>query len=76
MKIVYASATCSATTSDGLPVRMQAGEPWDGDDPFVAEHPDLFIETPGFPYPRRTVAEPTVEQATAAPGERRNVRRG
>ena len=72
--IVYAQSTCSAATADGIPVRMVEGEPWAAEDPFVKTHPGLFAATPPGPgFPRRT--EHPVEQATAAPGERRSVKR-
>jgi hypothetical protein len=73
--IVYASATCAAATADGIPVTLVEGEPWASDDPFVVARPEFFSASPPGPaFPRRTVA--VVEQATAAPGERRNVRHG
>lgn len=76
MRYVYAAASCAASTVEGLNLSLTQDEAWDADDPFVKHRPDLFTDEPT--YPRRTVApvEPTVEQATAAPGERRNVRRG
>ncbi len=40
---------------------VYAGRAFDVDDPFVADHPEYF--------------EPPVEQATAAPGEKRSTRR-
>ena len=43
-------------------VPVFAGRAFDADDPFVADHPDLFNEP--------------VERATAAPGEKRNTKRG
>jgi len=75
--IVFAQASLSA----GSPVdrvRLKAGEPWWADDPFVLANPDLFGQ---YPPDLRMVrgargASVTVEQATAAPGERRGVRRG
>ena len=73
-RIVYCTANGAASTSDGIPVRLIEGEPWDADDPFVRSHPGVFSDTPPAPrFPRRSQA---VEQATAAPGERRGARRG
>jgi hypothetical protein len=44
------------------------GEPWDADDPFVAKHPEHFSDDPG----RSLRGSGRVEQATAAPGEKRS----
>jgi hypothetical protein len=46
---------------------------WPADDPVVKAHPEWF-DLPRKAAEKR--AEPVVEQATAAPGEKRNVRRG
>jgi len=51
----------------GNPVTLHAGETWAADDPVVVEHPSLFAAKPSVV--RRTVQR--VEQATAAPGQRR-----
>ncbi len=70
MKHVYAAANCATTTSEGLSVILREGDVWAADDPLTKLHPSLFSDTPPGPrFPRRTVA--VVEQATAAPGERR-----
>jgi hypothetical protein len=75
IKIVYATATCAASTTEGFPVRMSEGEPWAGDDPFVKSHPGFFSDVPPAPnFPRRT--EIVFEQTSAAPTERRTVKRG
>lgn len=72
--IVFATSSGSAAAPDGGIVAFREGEPWAADDPFVTAHKDLFSDAPPGPsFPRRTA--PAVEQATAAPGERRNVRR-
>ena len=82
MKIVYATADASVTDpTSGTPGMVRKGTHWSADDPVVAAHPDLFDEDPrwGLAYsvePPGFRDEPPVEQATAAPGERRNVRRG
>lgn len=49
---------------------LHAAEPWAADDPFVTEHPEFFSTDPAA-EPRRSVPE----QATAAPGEKRQVTR-
>jgi hypothetical protein len=69
-KIVYASADC-VVRHHGLAIRLVPGEPWDADDPFVRQRPDLFRDVPDLVH--RTVAP--VEQATAGPGERRMTKR-
>lgn len=77
VNVVYATATCATATADGIGIVLREGDVWAADDPAVLAHPGLFSDTPPAPnFPRRTVR--AVEQATAAPGERRNVgaRRG
>lgn len=69
--IVYATQTVHLI---GRGILVVAGEPWDASDPLVKERPDLFTDTPGAVRTTRTDSG-QVEQATAAPGERRNVRR-
>ena len=70
VKIVYASTSCTTGTPDGGFIQLSEGEPWASDDPIVLTHPDLFSSFPPPPnFPRRSVA--AVEQATAAPGEKR-----
>lgn len=69
--IVYAAQTIHLIGRDILIV---AGEPWDATDPLVRERPDLFTGTPPTIRTTRTDSG-VVEQVTAAPGERRNVRR-
>lgn len=62
-------ARVSASVGD---IIIREGEAWAGDDPFVKAHPDHFTDAPA--RVRRTVA--VVEQASAAPGEKRGTRRG
>lgn len=74
MKYVFAASTCVVAWTP-RPIRLEAGEAWAADDPFVRAHPDKFVTDPG--KLRRTVAaQPVVELATKAPGERRTVTRG
>lgn len=61
--LVYATATCWASET----VFLTEGEPWDAADPFVRSHPGLFTNAPS------NVRRSVVEQATAAPGESREV---
>lgn len=49
-------------------VFITEGEPWDADDPFVQRHPEHFSDDPG----RSLRGSGRVEQATAAPGEKRS----
>jgi hypothetical protein len=73
MDVVYATGTFFV----GL-TRVDAGTVWPASDPIVKSNPNGFsadpIASPGF----RATARPPgdVEQATAAPGEKRNARRG
>lgn len=80
MKIVYATATTSVTLDGGGSGLVEKGTHWSADDPIVRRHPDLFSEDPRYGL-RFSVEpdgydDPPVEQATAAPGEKRNARRG
>lgn len=75
MDVVYATATTHVTTANGSRLVVRKGSHWPADDPVVKAQPSLFstdarygmtysVEPAGFDAP--------VEQATAAPGERRN----
>lgn len=79
MDIRYATATCYVPMPDGGRVKVIKGSHWPADDPIVLAHQDLFsgdaryglmytVQPDGYDAP--------VEQATAAPGEKRNTRRG
>ena len=80
MNVVYAVETAQIPTEDCGVVFVRKGEHWPAGDPVVRAAPTLFSTDPR--YGMRYSAEPSgyndppVEQATAAPGERRNVRRG
>jgi len=80
MDVVYAVATAQIPTEECGLVFVQKGEHWPANDPAVKASPSTFSTDPR--YGLRYSAEPSgyndpaVEQATAAPGERRNVRRG
>jgi hypothetical protein len=70
MDIVFAVST--ATVMDGLvPVQLIADRAYPADDPVVLRFPHLFVPLPKV-YSSRGVV---VEQATAAPGEKRTVTR-
>lgn len=62
------------TTNTGLPGNpmtfyVEEGDAWDADDPIVKAHPELFSDTPVTVH--SSFGKRTVEQATAAPGEKR-----
>jgi hypothetical protein len=79
VKAVYAKATVSVAMQ-GVPVQVREGTHWSDEDPIVKANPDLFSDDPRygmlFSRPLQPEDYPPVEQATAAPGERRNTRRG
>lgn len=64
--------TTTTVNFDGRIVRLAEGDPWHATDPFVIARPELFSDLPARVYGTRAV----VEQASAAPGERRTVKRG
>lgn len=68
--LVYAKSTASVGWEGGR-VRLTAGDVWDGNDPFVRANPSMFTDTPLKVH--RTAAP--VEQASAAPGEKRAVKK-
>ncbi len=67
MALVRASAPF-ACEHDGYTQVIQPGSIYEDTDPLVRANPDCF-------EPVRATAGVSVEQATAAPGERRDVRR-
>jgi hypothetical protein len=80
MDVVYAVETAQIPTEECGVVLVHKGEHWPADDPAVKASPSLFSADPryGLRYSAEPPGynDPPVEQATAAPGERRNVRRG
>lgn len=71
---VFATSTCAVGWNGGV-VRLQAGDAWPADDPFVKARSEFFKKDP--PVIRSTgPAEARVESATARPGERRGGTRG
>lgn len=71
MDVVFAACTCSVRDPNtGLVVRLQEGDLWAADDPFVRRRPDMFVPDPPNRAIRRTT-ETVVETATAEPGKRR-----
>lgn len=73
MQYVYAAAPCVAYVN-GLRIQLETDDVWDADDPVVKARPDLFRATP-VKVNRTVPVSPPVEQATAAPGEKRGARR-
>lgn len=78
MDVVYATSTTHVTTREGGRLVVHKGEHWPATDPVVQAQPSLFsadarygmrytVEPDGYDAP---IGAP-VEQATAAPGERR-----
>jgi hypothetical protein len=81
MDVVYATSTVRVGTRDGSPVTVPKGSHWPADDPIVADHPDIFSADPrwGLLYSQEPDGyrdQAPVEQATRAPGEKRQTRRG
>lgn len=83
MDVVYARREEQITTEWGGIVVVPLGSHWDAEDPLVRKHPGLFSDDPAVglassvhvQHEPRIFVGPDVEQATAAPGERRNARR-
>jgi hypothetical protein len=80
MKVVYArTGKTWVVAPDGTRVWVHIGQHWPADDPVVKKYPGLFADDPAvgltFSVTPRPDAPPPVEQATAAPGERRAIRR-
>jgi hypothetical protein len=80
MDVVYAKYSGQVETPDGGRHSVFGGQHWPADDPVVKANPAMFAPDAryGMSYstPPPEMAEPPVEQATAAPGEKRNTRRG
>lgn len=79
MNVVYATTRAALTLADGSSVLIEKGTHWPADDPAVIAQPSLFSEDPrwGLNYSREPdgYRDAPVEQATSAPGERRQIRR-
>jgi hypothetical protein len=74
MGIVYATSTTSITNAGGVAFTLHRGEVWDADDPLVKQKPGFFSDTPVVVRVSAGEGWRVVEQATAAPGERRRRR--
>lgn len=79
MNVVYAVTNSVVPLEGGGRVMVRVGSHWPADDPVVVAQPSLFSPDPSYGLNRSGPApEPParpVEQATAAPGEKRTVRR-
>lgn len=62
-----------STDIDGVPVTVSAGTLWEDDAEVVSRYPDKF-EAPEAPDRIASSQSPDVEQATAAPGEKRSAK--
>lgn len=61
-----------STVVNGSRVRLSKDDPWRDDDPIVKAAPQFFADEPSKVQTSAVkVATPVVEQATAAPGEKR-----
>jgi hypothetical protein len=81
VNVVYAVESGSLITPDGGTVSVRKGTHWSAADPVVQAHPDWFSADARYGLswsgePPAEMRDAPVEQATAAPGEKRNVRRG
>lgn len=76
MNVVYARSTTSVAHG-GLRITLHAGEVWDATDSVVAAYPDHFSAKPITVrrFGGDGVIDAPIEQATAAPGEKRSTRR-
>ncbi len=77
-RIVFVRATASVRTPGSkYPTSLHVNEPYWADSPLVLARPELFSDTPSVVFPQGwTPADAPVEQASAAPGEKRATRRG
>lgn len=71
MKIVYAVDTATVCLTTGDTFTIHRGQKYDAELQVVREQPGFFSEDP-----QTGMEDGPVETATAAPGERRSVRRG
>jgi len=82
MQVMYVKVDSAVVTlPDGTPWTLVKGQHYPADDPVVRENPGMFSADPRYGVtwtgpPPAELSEPPVEQATAGPGEKRNVRRG
>lgn len=76
---VFATADFPVTSPSGQRLVVRKGTHWPVEDPIVKANPGNFSADPrwGLAYSEEPAGwdDPPVETATAAPGERRNIRR-
>lgn len=70
MRIVFAKSTMSVGGAHGGIYDLLRGLAYSSDHPAVVAHPECFADSPTFAHTDRGYVE-VVEQATAAPGEKR-----
>lgn len=88
MRVVFAKATTTVSLPSGAMVGVQEGSHWSDEDEIVQTYPDLFsydarhgmlftrpLRPEDYPGADRKVERAPIEQATAAPGDRRNLAR-
>lgn len=76
IKVKFARAAVSLREPGSkYPTSVKEGSAWHADHPLVVANPSLFSDDPPEVLPRGWKPEPAVEQATAAPGEKRTTRR-
>jgi hypothetical protein len=84
VNVVFATETVSLSSPEGGTALVRKGTHWPADDPLVLANPGWFTADPRYglswsgPPPPEMALPPgePVEQATAAPGEKRTIRRG
>lgn len=79
MKVVYPTRAASVPMPGGYTVYVPLGTHWADSDPVVLQHPGMFSDDPRYGLygnPPRDADGEVVEQASAAPGEKRIMKRG
>lgn len=76
MALVIAIETIHAATKDGVPRTIHVGTSLDASDPIVKACPRSFSTPEEVSANATPPTFAAVEQATAAPGDRRTVKRG
>ena len=79
MDIVFATDTVSLAMPTGGQILVQRGSHWPVNDPIVRAFPQWFADDPRYGLswtgePPEELSEAPLEQVTARPGEKRNVR--
>jgi hypothetical protein len=72
MRLVYANCETNVAAPNGSVHYLRPGDVWDADDELVKARPQFFSDSPIRVNTSRGFA--VVEQATAAPGEKRRTR--